>query len=183
MTIMDILRYNNYISHNLHWLIDFNKLKWFTSSGRTKCIVKWYGSVHGPGSEFMPIAIYVICIRCKRIFCIEYSTLFTSRHKSCAAYASLYVIRIVDSHWLTLLTILTGSRIAINLVSISADVLRVLCVWVVMALLSSVRVCDYYKVPGGRLCNSDYSMSPEAKRHIPPTSDTIQTKPFPIRGK
>lgn len=116
--------------------------------------------------------------------CIEYSTvLYSPLDKSCAAIASLYVIRMDDSHWLNLLTILTSSRIAINLVSILADVLRVLCVWAVMALLSSVRVCDYYKVPGGRLCNSDYSMSPEAKRHIPPTSDTIQTKPFPIRGK
>lgn len=48
----------------------------------------------------------------------------------------------------------------------------------------AVRVCDYYK-SAGRLytSNNDFSMSPETKRHIPPTSDTIQTKPFPIRGK
>lgn len=48
----------------------------------------------------------------------------------------------------------------------------------------AVRVCDYFKSTGVRLySNNDYSMSPETKRHIPPTSDTIQTKPFPIRGK
>lgn len=28
-----------------------------------------------------------------------------------------------------------------------------------------------------------FEMSPESQRHIPPTSDTVQTKPFPIRGK
>lgn len=52
-----------------------------------------------------------------------------------------------------------------------------------MALLSSVRVSDYTRIRGGKLCKSDSSMSPESKRHVPPTSDTIQTKPFPIRGK
>lgn len=31
------------------------------------------------------------------------------------------------------------------------------------------------------LCTS--VMSPETKRCVPPTTDTIQTKPFPIRGK
>uniref|UniRef100_A0A1B6DGN2 6-phosphofructo-2-kinase domain-containing protein n=1 Tax=Clastoptera arizonana TaxID=38151 RepID=A0A1B6DGN2_9HEMI len=52
-----------------------------------------------------------------------------------------------------------------------------------MALLSSVRVSDYCRIRGGKLCKSDSSMSPESKRHFPPTSDTIQTKPFPIRGE
>lgn len=26
-------------------------------------------------------------------------------------------------------------------------------------------------------------MCPEVNRHAPPSSDTVQTKPFPIRGK
>ncbi|XP_075236969.1 6-phosphofructo-2-kinase/fructose-2,6-biphosphatase isoform X2 [Lycorma delicatula] len=49
----------------------------------------------------------------------------------------------------------------------------------------AVRVCDYYKASGVRFftSNNDFSMSPETKRHVPPTSDTIQTKPFPIRGE
>uniref|UniRef100_A0A8D8WLR0 6-phosphofructo-2-kinase/fructose-2,6-bisphosphat ase n=1 Tax=Cacopsylla melanoneura TaxID=428564 RepID=A0A8D8WLR0_9HEMI len=28
-----------------------------------------------------------------------------------------------------------------------------------------------------------FELSPESQRHIPPTSDTVQTKPFPIRGE
>nr|CAD7455236.1 unnamed protein product [Timema tahoe] len=51
-----------------------------------------------------------------------------------------------------------------------------------MDLLSrSVRVCDYYKVPVVKLCADNSSMSPETKRSIPPPTETIQTKPFPIR--
>ncbi|KAI5709773.1 hypothetical protein M8J75_003132 [Diaphorina citri] len=31
--------------------------------------------------------------------------------------------------------------------------------------------------------NNLFEMSPESQRHIPPSSDTVQTKPFPIRGE
>ncbi|KAL1137606.1 hypothetical protein AAG570_009302 [Ranatra chinensis] len=53
-----------------------------------------------------------------------------------------------------------------------------------MEVFNSVNVCDYYnRVPGMKLWNIDSDISPETKRHIPPTSETIQTKPFPIRGE
>nr|CAD7194935.1 unnamed protein product [Timema douglasi] len=36
--------------------------------------------------------------------------------------------------------------------------------------------------PGVKLCADNSSMSPETKRSIPPPTETIQTKPFPIRA-
>ena len=44
--------------------------------------------------------------------------------------------------------------------------------------------CAYSKFCELR-CRSEYSasMSPDKKMYIPPSSETIQTKPFPIRGK
>ncbi|PSN37763.1 hypothetical protein C0J52_13185 [Blattella germanica] len=47
-------------------------------------------------------------------------------------------------------------------------------------LSGSVRVCDLYRVPSVE--NNNSSMSPETKRSAPPpSSETIQTKPFPVR--
>lgn len=40
---------------------------------------------------------------------------------------------------------------------------------------------DCCKVSEVRSCPS--VMSPETKRLLPPTTETVQTKPFPIRGK
>lgn len=53
-----------------------------------------------------------------------------------------------------------------------------------MALHSPVSVCDYSELCTVK-CSSDSTqpMSPEKKTYIPPSSETIQTKPFPIRGK
>ncbi|XP_063233220.1 6-phosphofructo-2-kinase/fructose-2,6-bisphosphatase 1 isoform X8 [Bacillus rossius redtenbacheri] len=47
----------------------------------------------------------------------------------------------------------------------------------------SVRVCDYFGVSRSKRCADTCSMSPETKRSIPPPTETIQTKPFPIRGE
>lgn len=41
------------------------------------------------------------------------------------------------------------------------------------------RVCDSNR----KSPNSRIKMCPEVNRHIPPPSDVIQTKPFPVRGK
>lgn len=40
-----------------------------------------------------------------------------------------------------------------------------------------------YRVSGVRLFANNTSMSPETKRSIPPPTETIQTKPFPVRGE
>jgi hypothetical protein len=50
-------------------------------------------------------------------------------------------------------------------------------------LSGSVRVCDLYRVSGVKLFANKSSMSPETKRSIPPPTETIQTKPFPVRGE
>lgn len=51
-------------------------------------------------------------------------------------------------------------------------------------MLDSVCVnCESFKVPNGKFCRGNNVMSPESKRHVPPNTDTIQTKPFPIRGE
>jgi hypothetical protein len=50
-------------------------------------------------------------------------------------------------------------------------------------LPGSVRVCDFYRVSGVKLFANNSSMSPETKRSIPPPTETIQTKPFPVRGE
>ncbi|KDR09556.1 hypothetical protein L798_00515 [Zootermopsis nevadensis] len=48
-------------------------------------------------------------------------------------------------------------------------------------LPGSVRVCDFYRLSGVKLFANNSSMSPETKRSIPPPTETIQTKPFPVR--
>lgn len=40
---------------------------------------------------------------------------------------------------------------------------------------------DCCKASEVRMCPS--AMSPETKRLLPPNTETVQTKPFPIRGK
>lgn len=50
-------------------------------------------------------------------------------------------------------------------------------------MLDSVCVCEHFKAPSAKIWRSDLLMSPESKRHVPPNTDTIQTKPFPVRGK
>jgi hypothetical protein len=40
-----------------------------------------------------------------------------------------------------------------------------------------------YRVSGVELFANNTSMSPETKRSIPPPTETIQTKPFPVRGE
>ncbi|XP_049810766.1 6-phosphofructo-2-kinase/fructose-2,6-bisphosphatase isoform X3 [Schistocerca nitens] len=52
-----------------------------------------------------------------------------------------------------------------------------------MDLSGSVCVCDYFKEKGVRLYPESYSMSPETRKSIPPPTETIQTKPFPVRGE
>lgn len=45
------------------------------------------------------------------------------------------------------------------------------------------RACDYSSRSSSNLrVKSASKMCPEVNRHAPPSSDTIQTKPFPIRG-
>ena len=45
------------------------------------------------------------------------------------------------------------------------------------------RACEYSSKNSSNLrVNSGSIMCPEVNRHAPPSSDTIQTKPFPIRG-
>lgn len=51
-----------------------------------------------------------------------------------------------------------------------------------MAMLDSVCVCENFKVPSGKLWRVENAMAPETQRHLPPNTDTIQTKPFPVRG-
>ncbi|XP_034241856.1 6-phosphofructo-2-kinase/fructose-2,6-bisphosphatase isoform X3 [Thrips palmi] len=53
-----------------------------------------------------------------------------------------------------------------------------------MALHSPVSVCDYSELRAVK-CSSDSTppMSPEKKTYVPPSSETIQTKPFPVRGE
>ncbi|XP_069683404.1 6-phosphofructo-2-kinase/fructose-2,6-bisphosphatase 1 isoform X1 [Periplaneta americana] len=50
-------------------------------------------------------------------------------------------------------------------------------------LSGSVRVYDFYRNPGVKLFANNSSMSPETRRSVPPPTETIQTKPFPVRGE
>lgn len=43
-------------------------------------------------------------------------------------------------------------------------------------------LCDCRVEEKMRICDLEIGMSDATYRHIPPTSETIQTKPFPIRG-
>ncbi|RZF47043.1 hypothetical protein LSTR_LSTR012301 [Laodelphax striatellus] len=53
-----------------------------------------------------------------------------------------------------------------------------------VSVSDNLRATDYTRFNGVNLENNcEYFMSAEEQRHAPPNTDTIQTKPFPIRGE